>query len=260
MSQSNALRVTTVQTSLHWEAIDKNLNHFENLLDRIQGQQDIIVLPEMFSTGFTMNTEEVAESMDGKSVQWMRGQAEKLKSVLCGSLILKDGGEYYNRFIWMKPDGEFQFYDKKHLFTLAGEHEYFKPGDQKIIIDYKGWKICPLICYDLRFPVWARNVENYDLLIYVANWPKPRANAWRALLTARAIENQCYVVGVNRVGADEKGLDYIGDTMVVDFLGNTLYHTANIEQVSTTELNLTSQNTLRSKLNFLADQDGFQLK
>lgn len=206
-----------------------------------------------------MEAAKVAEPMEGKSMQWMKSQAQKKDAAVCGSLIIEEEGKYYNRFIWVQPDGIFYHYDKRHLFTLAGEDEYFQKGKERLLIQYKGWRICPLICYDLRFPVFARNDIDYDLLIYVANWPKPRANAWRTLLAARAIENQCYVAGVNRIGKDEKGLEYIGDTMLIDYLGDRIFHSAHTQQVSTASVSKTKMLSLRSKLNFLADRDEFKI-
>ncbi|HTA84471.1 MAG TPA: amidohydrolase [Bacteroidia bacterium] len=220
----NDLKVTIIQSSVHWEDIDANLEMFTNSMGSIViGSTDIIVLPEMFTTGFTMNAGNVAEDMDGKAVTWMRKQAAKKKCVITGSLIIKEGGEHYNRLVWMKPDGTYETYDKRHLFRMGEEDKTYKAGTKRLIVEYKGWKICPLICYDLRFPVWSRNTNNeYDCLIYVASWPDVRSYPWRQLLIARAIENQAYVVGVNRIGVDDKDMAYSGYSSVLDPRGQLI--------------------------------------
>lgn len=260
MSSANTtLTVSLIQSSLEWENISANLKAFEEKLKQIDQATDIIVLPEMFTTGFTMSAAALAESMDGATIQWLKTQAAKYEAVVTGSFIAKENGHYYNRLVWMQPDGYYEKYDKRHLFTLAKEHETFTPGTQKLIVDYKGWKICPLVCYDLRFPVWSRNVEQYDLLIYMANWPDRRREAWKALLRARAIENQVYTIGVNRVGKDEKDLYYSGDSSLFDYQGELFYQVAHQPDVFTTTLLKTPQDIFRSKLNFLADQDAFQI-
>lgn len=233
--------------------------NLENYQDKIDGidSTDLIILPEMFTTGFTMNPIPFAESMDGITVQWMKENALKKNSALCGSIIIEEGGKYFNRFIWINPDGSIQFYDKRHLFSFAGENENYTPGDSKLVIDYKGYKICALICYDLRFPVWSRNVENYDVLIYVANWPSKRRLAWRSLLVARAIENQCYVIGVNRVGIDGNNIVYNGDTSIINALGETLYINSQSEDVFTTSISISDLSKIRNLFPFLKDKDNF---
>jgi len=253
------MRISTVQSKLVWEDKAANLSHFEKMIAPLAGKTDLVLLPEMFSTGFTMNPEKIAETMDGKSVDWMREQAAKLNAVICGSLVLEEDKKYFNRLVWMRPDGSFETYDKRHLFTLAGEHIHYQAGTTKLIVELNGWKICPLVCYDLRFPVWSRNVEDYDLLIYLANWPQPRAHHWKSLLTARAIENQCYLAGVNRVGTDANNLQYQGDTSIIDYAGNILYHAVDVEDVITLELSKENLTNFRSKLNFLADRDTFEI-
>jgi len=253
------LRVTTIQSIIHWENIDANLNHFSKKLDGLKGKTDLIILPEMFTTGFSMEPANLAEPMNGKTMLWLREKATELNAVVTGSFIAIENKRYFNRLVWMQPDGNFQTYDKRHLFTLAGEDKNYQQGIQKLIIEWKGWKICPLICYDLRFPVWARNIENYDLLIYTANWPITRSNAWKTLLEARAIENQCYVVGVNRIGQDGSKLSYGGHSSVIDFGGQVLNRVAEIENVSTIELSKEKMDAFRNKLNFLADRDHFQI-
>ena len=254
------LTVTTVQSSLFWEDIDANLNMFSEKLNRFSDETDLIILPEMFTTGFSMETKRVSETMDGKAVNWMCEQAKNHNAAVMGSLIIRDGDKCYNRLVAMRPNGKFETYDKRHLFTLADEHEYFQTGSERLIFDYKGWKICPLICYDLRFPVWARNTVDYDLLIYMANWPVTRNHHWKTLLMARAIENQSYCIGVNRVGKDEKELYYSGDTSVIDYTGNVIYQVANAEDIFTTTLDKEQMDKFRSKLNFLPDRDDFEIK
>ena len=253
------LKVTTIQSIIHWEDTQANLDLFSKKMEGLEGQTDLVILPEMFTTGFSMNPTGIAESMEGSTVAWMKKKAEQLQAVVTGSLIVEDQGRYYNRLVWMFPDGTCQTYDKRHLFTLAGEDKNYDRGRKKLIVSWKGWKICPLICYDLRFPVWARNTENYDLLIFTANWPKARTNAWRTLLEARAIENQCYVVGVNRVGKDHNDLAYLGYSSVIDYTGVVLHQVAEIEQVFTTALSQDKMMLFRKKLNFLADRDDFRI-
>lgn len=219
------LELALVQCVLSWENISSNLEHIGGLIDKVKA--DIFILPEMFSTGFTMNTS-IAETMDGRAVNWMRVQAARKNAVIAGSLIIKENDKVFNRFIWMSPDGDHKQYDKRHLFRMADEHQHFSSGNQKIIIDYHGWKICPLICYDLRFPVWSRNrstsegESEYDLLLYVANWPEKRRTPWNVLLPARAVENLCYCVGVNRVGEDGNGIPYSGDSAVYNYKGEVV--------------------------------------
>jgi predicted amidohydrolase len=248
------MNITLVQSALYWENIEKNLSSFEEKLNNI-GQTDLIILPEMFSTGFSMNASAVAESMDGTAVDWMRKTAAKKNSAITGSLIIREGGKFYNRLIFMRPDGSLEQYDKKHLFTMAKEEETYTAGTEKIIIDYLGWKICPLICYDLRFPIWNRNLEDYDLAIYVANWPDRRSYHWRSLLTARAIENQCYVAAVNRVGTDGKDLYYSGHSSLIDPTGELIYQKADAEDIQQFDLNKEYLIEIRTKLPFLKDRD-----
>lgn len=253
------LKITTLQTNLFWEDLTANLNQLEAKLNALVGLSDIIILPEMFTTGFSMNPEKLAETPDGKTLAWLKQQAKKTAAVITGSYIVKEKNHYYNRLVWMQPDGQFQTYDKKHLFSLSEEPKHYTAGQEKLIVAYKGWKICPLICYDLRFPVWSRNTENYDLLIYVANWPEKRAHHWRSLLMARAIENQTYTVGVNRVGNDGNQFYHSGDTSVIDYAGNILVHTAHLETAITIELNHQKQQDFRNRFRFLADKDAFKL-
>jgi predicted amidohydrolase len=214
----------------------------------------------MFTTGFTMNAEKVAEPMDGKTVLWMKKQALKKNAAIVGSIVIKEGHSYFNRLLFVEPTGNIQTYDKRHTFTLAGEDKIYKAGTNRTIIDFKGWKICPLICYDLRFPVWARNTEDYDVLLYVANWPKPRILAWDTLLKARAIENMCYCIGVNRIGIDEGQNEYSGNTAVYDVLGNEITTIKpNREQTEVVLLEKKHIAFYRNKLKFLNDKDAFNL-
>lgn len=234
------LRISLVQSALHWHDPAANLSMFAEKIAPLAGKTDLIILPEMFSTGFTMSPEQVAEPENGPVLQWMQYQALQLNAVLCGSVVVQSDAGYHNRFYWVQPDGEVLYYDKRHLFRMASEHQYYQPGQQRLIIEYKGWRILPQICYDLRFPVWSRNQAResdasvlggecqghhegaeYDLAIYVANWPQVRSHPWKVLLQARAIENLCYVAGVNRVGVDGNDLPYSGDSALIDFKGLT---------------------------------------
>ncbi len=260
-TKSIILIITTVQSSLLWEDIPNNLRHFANKLSNLNGKTDIVILPEMFTTGFTMHPESVAEAFkESLTIDWMTKMSLQINAAICGSVIIEEDGNYFNRLLWVTPDGVVKYYDKRHLFTLAGEHIPFTAGKKKLIVEYKGWKICPLVCYDLRFPVWCRNVENYDLLIFVANWPEKRRHHWQSLLMARAIENQCYLVGVNRVGKDENDLVYSGDTSIIDYAGEILYQKSDEEDVNTIELSKEKLTTFKKKLNFLADRDSFNIK
>jgi omega-amidase len=216
------LSVTGIQTTLFWKDVAKNLDNFQNKIENIKESTDIIVLPEMFSTGFVMEPEKYAETMDGKSVAWMKKMAKHKNSVIIGSLIIEHDKKYTNRLLAVFPDEKIELYDKRHLFSLAGENKTYSPGDKKLIIDYKSWKISTLICYDLRFPVWSRSQNDYDVLIYVANWPASRSFHWKILLQARAIENQAYVIGVNRIGADGNGTQHSGDSCAFDPFGHNI--------------------------------------
>ena len=258
------LRVTVVQTELTWHDAQANRARFERLMRPLAGQTDLIVLPEMFTTGFTMATEEVAEPVDGPSTQWLRKMAAEVNATLTGSIVTKDGGRYFNRLIWMRPEGTFASYDKRHLFRMAREHEHYAAGQERSIVAIGGWKICPLVCYDLRFPVWSRNRlgthAGYDVLIYVANWPDRRRYAWQTLLRARAIENLSYCIGVNRVGKDAQGLDYAGDSAVIDFLGQPLAEKSGAEFVATVSLDRAALDAFRAKFPAHLDADGFSIE
>jgi omega-amidase len=254
------MKIALIQTTLHWEDPEKNRNHFEKKINEINDEVHLIVLPEMFSTGFTMNPSHVAETMQGETVLWIQSLAKAKKTAITGSLVIEENGNFYNRLLFVFPSGEIQHYDKRHLFTLAGEDKVYTKGTQKLIIDYLGWKICPLICYDLRFPVFSRNTESYDLLLYVANWPKIRTNAWDTLLRARAIENMSYSVGVNRIGLDDHQYEHIGHSQVVDFLGEYVIEPQEKEGVFIVELDKQKMLETRKKLDFLNDRDSFEIK
>ncbi len=262
------MKVTLVQSSLHWQDISSNLNHFEKLLDSDRTKTDLIVLPEMFNTGFTMQPEKYAEAAEGSSFQWMKKQAHTRECIITGSMAVSDGNSYFNRLYWVAPNGKFLFYDKRHLFRMGGEHEHYNYGTQKLITTFKDWRICPMVCYDLRFPVWSRNrfdkknsSYEYDVLIYIANWPAARAMAWKQLLIARAIENQCYVIGVNRIGEDGNGVAHSGDSMVIDAKGDVLYASdADQEELFTILLDKRSLDDFRTKFPAGMDGDVFTLE
>jgi len=254
------MKVALVQSNLYWEDIAKNRNNFESKIKQIDSEIDLIVLPEMFSTGFTMNAAAIAESMQGETILWMQSVAKENNCAITGSLVIEENNQYYNRMLFVFPSGEIQYYDKRHLFTLAGEDQTYTGGTQKVIVTYLEWKICLQVCYDLRFPVFARNVENYDLILYVANWPTVRTNAWDILLKARAVENLSYVVGVNRTGQDANDYDYIGHSQVVDYLGNYILEPQETEDIFMVELDKSILLETRKKLNFLNDRDSFEIK
>lgn len=254
------MKVALIQSSLFWENPKANRNYFEEKINNIAGKVDLIVLPEMFTTGFTMNAKNLAETMQGETIFWMQSLAKAQNSAITGSLIIKENNNFYNRLVFVFPSGEIQFYNKRHLFSLVGEDKIYTSGNQKWIIEYQGWKICPLICYDLRFPVFSRNTENYDLLIYLANWPKVRINAWDILLKARAVENLCYTIGVNRIGFDTNNFEHNGHSQAIDFFGNYVLEPQDTESVFTVELNKEKLLETRKKLGFLGDSDAFDLK
>ncbi len=255
------LQVSFIQSNLVWENPEANLRLFSEKIDAIKQEVDLIVLPEMFTTGFTMHTSCVTPELQEMSLEWMKTTAKKKNARVMGSVIHHENEAVFNRLWVVSPDGNQSFYDKKHLFTLAKEHEHFSAGKQKLLVEIKGWKISPLICYDLRFPVWARNVEDYDLLLYVANWPEIRVNAWDALLKARAIENMAYCLGVNRSGEDGKGFAYSGHSAMYDMLGNQISTQDNKsnEFVEVVELDYNELQKTREKLGFLKDKDSFSL-
>lgn len=249
-----------LQIDLSWEDPTTNRSHFQQKIEQLSPEVDLIVLPEMFPTGFSMNAAALAEPTEGPSLNWMRQMATQKDAAVTGSVIVEDEGKYYNRLFFVYPDGSFKKYDKRHTFTLAGEHEVYDSGIERLVLEYKGWRICPLVCYDLRFPVWARNTEDYDLLLYVANWPAVRIFAWDTLLKARAIENLCYCIGVNRIGNDGNGHPYVGHSAVYDCLGK-LVSTPDYEKkfVEEIELDKSHIEETRGKLKFLQDRDAFTL-
>ncbi|MBA4134908.1 MAG: nitrilase family protein [Flavobacterium sp.] len=253
------MKIALVQTNLIWENPIENRSHLAQKITGFMEEVDLIVLPEMFSSGFTMNPKAVAETMNGETIAWLQHLAKAKDCAITGSLVIEENGKYYNRLVFVYPNGELKTYDKRHLFTLAGEDKVYTAGKEKLIIEYKGFRICPLICYDLRFPVFARNVEDYDVLIYVANWPKPRINAWDILLKARAVENMSYAIGVNRIGMDENELEYVGHSQTVDFLGNYLLEPQETDSVFIVELDKEKLLETRRKLAFLKDKDSFKL-
>jgi len=251
------MRISIVQTKLHWEAPAANRAMFSEKLARLAGQTDLVVLPEMFSTGFSMNASMLAEPMNGPTVHWLSEQAALLGAAVTGSFICRENNRFYNRLVFMRPGGQSEYYDKRHLFTLAGEHEIFSPGQERLIATWNGWRICPLICYDLRFPAWSRQPKGqaYDLLLYVANWPARRGHHWRSLLPARAIENQCFVAGVNITGTDGAGLEYIGDSCIWDYSGQAICQLSIQPGVYTATLDLEPLREYRRQLAFLNDAD-----
>ena len=253
------MKVSLIQSVLVWENPEANRNHFEQEINAIPNDVDLIVLPEMFTSGFTMNPAAVSETMQGETVTWLQTLAKARNCAITGSLVIAENDTFYNRLVFVFPLGEIQYYDKRHLFTLSGEDKAYTRGNQKVSIEYMGWKISPLICYDLRFPVFARNVEEYDVLLYVANWPKPRINAWDILLKARAVENMSYVIGVNRVGSDENQHEYIGHSQVIDFLGNCIQEPQENEGIFIVELDKGAMLETRKKLAFLNDKDNFTI-
>lgn len=254
------LKVSLFQIPLIWETPISNRKAIESLFLKTESNTDLILLPEMFTSGFTMEPKKVAEPMDGPTVAWMELLAQEHQVAVGGSLVIQEGDHYYNRFLFVTSDGEIQYYDKRHTFTLAGEHKAYKAGENDGLIQYKGWKICLRVCYDLRFPVWSRNTSDYDVLIYVANWPKPRIHAWDTLLKARAIENMAYCIGVNCVGTDPNGNQYPGHSAIYDTLGNLI--TDKISQktiVLKASIDYEALKVQRRYLPFLKDRDAFNL-
>jgi omega-amidase len=257
------LKITLIQSDLCWENKEENFSMFSQKIKNITEPTDIIVLPEMFTTGFSMKPKQLAENINGSTINWIKEQAHKKSCVITGSIICEENGNYYNRLIWIEADGKIQYYDKKHLFSMGEENKHYSAGNNTLLVDYKGWKIKPLICYDLRFPVWSRNSlsNTYDLLIYVANWPERRAQAWKTLLPARAIENQCYVAGLNRIGNDGNNVSHSGDSAVYDFMGTAISdikpHEDTVETISLDKQKLMN---FRNDFPVLSDADKFEIK
>lgn len=255
------ISITTIQSNLHWENKEKNLSMFSNLIKEASEESKIVVLPEMFSTAFSMSPEALAESMDGDSVKWMLNQAKASNKLIVGSLIIKDNNSYYNRLIVAQPNGELQHYNKRHLFRYANEHLNYKGGKDQLIVDIEGVKFAFFVCYDIRFPVWSRNVNlKYDVAVYIANWPEKRRDHWMTLLKARSIENQAFVIGVNRIGDDGNGIAHSGDSMVFNPLGKKISITKpNESKVETVKLNIESLNDYRAKFPAYLDVDDFKI-
>jgi omega-amidase len=259
------LNIAIIQSNLIWENKEKNLQQFSQKIIAINEPVDLIVLPEMFTTGFSMRPELLAESMSGATVEWMKEMADKKKCVITGSFIAEEDGNYFNRLVWMKPDGTYNKYDKRHLFSMGEENNYYSSGTERIIVELKGWKICPLICYDLRFPAWSRNKLNnqqpdFDVLIYIANWPERRSHPWKTLLLSRAIENQCYVVGLNRVGDDSNGIYHSGDSAIINAKGEMVSKIKPHEELTeTVALNYSELQEFRKTFPVLLDGDDFEI-
>ena len=263
----NTLQTTYVQSDLFWQDVDANLAMLEEKIYQIDHDTDIIILPEMFSTGFSMQVEKLAEPMNFRTFRWMNQMAKVKDAAICGSYIVKEAANFYNRLYFIEPEGEFAFYDKRHLFRMGEEHHAYTQGRKRMIRNFRGFKIMPLVCYDLRFPVWSKNIYDgsanelkYDVLIYIANWPGPRTNVWDTLLKARALENQCYTIGVNRTGSDGAGIDYEGHSAVYDFKGKLLSEISNQPDIQTVELNVDDLNSFRRKFPVYLDWDDFEIK
>ncbi|RRV08255.1 amidohydrolase [Pseudomonas sp. v388] len=259
LSQLPNLNIALIQTTLAWHDREANLEHFEHLLDQA-ANAELVILPEMFTTGFSMESETLAEPEGGPTSVWLLTQAKRIDAVITGSVIVRAAdGSYRNRLLWARPDGKLQHYDKRHLFRMADEHEHYSAGEERVIFDLNGWRIRPLICYDLRFPVWSRAVQDTDLLIYTANWPGARRQHWNRLLPARAIENLCYVAAVNRVGTDGKGFEYTGDSQVLDFQGDTLLSVAEADGVFQATLSSADLHGYRTRFPAHLDADRFDI-
>ena len=260
----STLTITTIQSNLYWQDKEANLQMLEQKINSIEQKAELVILPEMFSTGFSMQPETYAETMEGETIQWMQRVSKENGIILTGSVIIEEGGNYFNRLIWMLPNGQMGQYNKRHLFAYAEEDKFYTAGNKRLIASVKGWKINLQVCYDLRFPVWARqqsteNNTEYDVLIYVANWPEKRNHAWKTLLCARAIENQCYVIGVNRVGNDGNNIYHSGNSLVIDPLGQVLYHMADEEDINTITLSKEKLEEVRTRFPFWKDADDFGL-
>ncbi len=258
MTEEN-LQITLIQSEVKWHDSAANLAHFGQQISQLENPGHLIVLPETFASGFTQEPAKAAEPMDGPAVNFMCEQSLATGAALTGSLAIAEGGHYFNRMLFVADGKVLAYYDKKHLFTLAGEHKRYQAGEQRVVVDYLGWRICLQVCYDLRFPVFSRCRDDYDLLLYVANWPMPRANAWSTLLRARAIENLCYAIGVNRTGFDGNNWEYAGGSAAVDYLGRDLIDLGTDAKASTVTASLADQSAFREKFRFLDDADDFEL-
>lgn len=265
----SSLTITTIQTNLKWEDKTANLQHFEGRIESLQESTELVILPEMFSTGFSMQPERLAETMEGPTLRWMADIASRKRIILTGSVIIEENKNYYNRLVWMLPNGQFGYYDKRHRFAYAGENEHYTAGTKRLVASVKGWRVLLLVCYDLRFPVWSRQRPQeaaeapeleYDLMLYVANWPERRSHAWKTLLQARAIENQCYVAGVNRIGNDGHDIYHSGDSMIIDPLGETMYHAGARDETFTLTLQKEDLTKVRGRFPFWRDADHFSIE
>jgi omega-amidase len=261
----STLRTTLIQTDLYWQDIDANLAMLEEKIWQIEGETDLIILPEMFNTGFSMDAEKLAEPMNFRTFKWMNQIAKQKNAAVCGSYIIKESTKFYNRLYFVDPDGGFDFYDKRHLFRMGNEHLTFAQGKKRMVRNFRGFKIMPMVCYDLRFPVWIKNQYDkssdeleYDVLIFVSNWPAPRTDVWNTLLKARALENQCFSIGVNRTGSDGEGIKYDGNSVVFDYKGQALNEMSNRPEVQTIELNLDELKSFRKKFPVYFDWDQFE--
>lgn len=255
----DSLQIRTLQFDIKWENTLFNLDYIDGQVIAMEGSVDLLVLPEMFTTGFSMFPEPLAEDMEGPSIQKMKTWAKRLNGAVCGSIIIKDEDAYFNRFVFVDAKGDIEIYDKRHLFGLAGEGKHYSGGKSRPTFEYRGWRICPQICYDLRFPVWSRNTSDYDLLIYVASWPETRHSAWEKLLQARAIENQAYVIGVNRCGLDGNQYAYKGGSMIIDYMGDPMQVAGKKGELLQATLTMSDKEAYREKFPFLEDRDSFAI-
>ncbi len=254
------LKIAVFQFDLEWENIQANLTKVDLMLEQLSGKADIVFLPEMFASGFTMNAAKVAQTMDGQTISWLKNRSAAYSLAICGSMVIHESGKFYNRLVFAEPSGKVSHYDKRHLFTMGGEEKAYSQGESRLIVEYLGWRICPLICYDLRFPVWSRNLNNYDLLVYVANWPEQRSLVWNTLLKARAIENQSYVVGVNRIGSDGNNITYLGQSQIIDAKGNAIaLATDYSKDIILTGLSYSKLEKFRRKFPVLDDADTYSI-
>jgi omega-amidase len=252
------MRISLVQPDTVWENKTGNFRKIDSLISPLYNETDIVILPEMFNTGFSMDPARLGEIAGNETFSWMTDMAAKGNFGLCGSFIVSENDRYFNRFVFVSPEKEIWHYDKRHLFRMAGEHKYFSPGNKRVVFSFRGVRICPLVCYDLRFPVWSRNRNDTDLIIYSANWPEARKSAWISLIKARAIENQCFVAGVNRVGNDGKGILYCGESMLINYLGEVITNAGASRETSVTgEIRMDELSEFRSKFPFLSDADDF---
>lgn len=255
------MHLSLLQFEISWENRDENLEKLDILIRNVPGFTDLLILPEMFNTGFSVNAPALAETTDGKTVRWMKNKAREINTAICGSILIEENGKRFNRFIFIQPDGQMVHYDKRHLFSISGEDQHFEKGVSRVTFNYLGFRILPVICYDLRFPVWMRNRNDYDLVVCVANWPSPRKEVWKTLMKARAIENQSYLAGVNRLGSDPEGNEYSGDSAVIGFKGEIISSPLRGSgNIITAEISRADLETFREKFPVWKDADDFELK